>query len=32
MAIAWATDKTAISPIDANTQILAIADYEQKEF
>ena len=32
MAIAWAMDKTAISPEDANVQILSIADYEQKEF
>lgn len=32
MAIAWATGKTGILPTDANTQILAIADFEQKEF
>lgn len=32
MAIAWATDKPAILADDANTQILSIADYEQKEF
>ena len=32
MAIAWATSQAAISPEDANAQILAIADFEQKEF
>ncbi len=32
MAVAWARGKTAISPEDANTQILSIAEFEQREF